>query len=627
MTEQKVKNRGWVKNVAIIFLAVMLVLTFFSNTIMNASLPEAAVQYVQSGAITTQIRGTGTIEAKETYEVKTTTSRKIQSVLVTRGQEVKVGDVLVLLAAGEGEELKTLQTQLEEAQYNYQQKLVNMGGGGSEVTRAQEKLQEAIRDRDAKYVPYTVEDIGLAKTRLETAKQEYQRLTYALEDAGGFVEGSGSDALKELRDAMNAAEQSYQANELRYDKDLQFVEQLAAYAERHRPGYTADECAEAISEAFAAAPTGSTVVGYFSADADRNTAAERKNLGLEGVDIYSFRVSGGSGALVDSLTSQALSDIAAGYKAVATARDSYVKAKDAYDKARKQAQSQNEELNQMVTEAKRLVDQLQGEYDSMVEKKAAYDTAKDAVVTCESALEELLKGSQLQNLELSRMAKQIQSLKDQIAALQGGEKDENGVVTGGQIVSDVNGVVKEINVSAGSSTDPNNAVMTIEVPDRGYQVTMSVTNEQAQKVVIGDSAEISTGYWGGSDMQARLVGIRSDTQNTQGGNNKLLVFDVTGSSVESGTQASISIGQRSQNYETIVPNSAVRSDANGSFVLMVVAKSSPLGNRFVATRVDVTVLAKDDVNTAVSGGISAYDMVLTTATKPVEDGMLVRLPD
>ena len=44
MTEQKVKNRGWVKNVAIIFLAVMLVLTFFSNTIMNASLPEAAVQ-------------------------------------------------------------------------------------------------------------------------------------------------------------------------------------------------------------------------------------------------------------------------------------------------------------------------------------------------------------------------------------------------------------------------------------------------------------------------------------------------------------------------------------------------------------------------------------------------------
>ncbi len=40
MAEEKKFKRGWVKNVAIIFLAVLLVLTFFSNTIMNRSLPE-----------------------------------------------------------------------------------------------------------------------------------------------------------------------------------------------------------------------------------------------------------------------------------------------------------------------------------------------------------------------------------------------------------------------------------------------------------------------------------------------------------------------------------------------------------------------------------------------------------
>ncbi len=620
MTEQKVKNRGWVKNVAIIFLAVMLVLTFFSNTIMNASLPEAAVQYVQSGAITTQIRGTGTIEAKETYEVKTTTSRKIQSVLVTRGQEVKVGDVLVLLAAGEGEELKTLQTQLDEAQYSYQQKLINMGGGSSEVKRAQEKLQEAIAKRDANVI--SAEEVELAKLRYEAAVDEHQRLSDLLEEAGGYVEGTGGDTLDGLRDAADAAKLDYESNSIRYSKELKFIDQLAADGVRHGTHYgDAQAYAEAIAGAFSAAGE-STVRGYF-VDFSENTLAERRNLGIDQVNIDDSTYS----KLVGDLPSQNLSDIAKGYNAVNEAYNAYVKAVEAYEKAEKQARPQNAELNKKVKEAQRAVDDLKAEYDELSAKKTAYDSAKDEVVTCETALEGLLKTSKLDNLELSRMAKQIQSLKDQIAALQGGEKDENGVVTGGQIVSDVNGVVKEINVSAGSSTDPNNAVMTIEVPDRGYQVTMSVTNEQAQKVVIGDSAEISTGYWGGSDMQARLVGIRSDTQNTQGGNNKLLVFDVTGSSVESGTQASISIGQRSQNYETIVPNSAVRSDANGSFVLMVVAKSSPLGNRFVATRVDVTVLAKDDVNTAVSGGISAYDMVLTTATKPVEDGMLVRLPD
>ena len=625
MTEQRVKNRGWVKNVAIIFLAVMLVLTFFSNTIMNMSLPEAAVQYVQSGAITTQIRGTGTITAKETYEVKTTTSRKVQSVLVTTGQQVKVGDVLMLFAAGEGSEIEELQKQLDEAKYAYQEKLINAGGGGSEVARAQEKLQEAIADRDAKAVPYTVQDIEAAKQRLEAAKKEYQELTYALEDAGGYVEGGSGDTLKQLRDAMETANQTYQANLLRYDKDLQFMDRLSRYAASHRLGYSQDECAEAIAAAFAAAPKDSTIIGYFSEDADRNTVAERNNLGLSGVDIESFTDSSGN-KLVNTLTSQALSDISAGFNAVQESKTSYITAKDAYDKALAQTQDQNAELNRMLTEAKRYMDAQQTEYDSMVEKKAAYDAAKDTVVSCETALASLLKSSQTTGLDLSRQLKTIQELEEKIAELSAGEKDENGVVTGGQVVSEVNGIVKQINVSAGSSTDPSSAALTIEVPDRGYTVSMSVTNEQAQKVVIGDSAEISTGYWGGSDMQARLVGIRTDTQNPQSGG-KLLVFDVTGSSVESGTQASISIGQRSQNYETIVPNSALRSDSNGSFVLVVVAKSSPLGNRFMATRVDVTELAKDDVNTAVSGGLSAYDMVLTTATKPVEDGMLVRLPD
>ena len=61
--ETKPKNREWVKNAAIIFLAVLLVLTFFSNTIMNRSLPEVATEYIQSNAITAKVRGTCTVES------------------------------------------------------------------------------------------------------------------------------------------------------------------------------------------------------------------------------------------------------------------------------------------------------------------------------------------------------------------------------------------------------------------------------------------------------------------------------------------------------------------------------------------------------------------------------------
>ena len=617
MTEQRVKNRGWVKNVAIIFLAVMLVLTFFSNTIMNASLPEAAVQYVQSGSITTQIRGTGTITAKEVYEVKTTTSRKVQSVLVTKDQEVKVGDVLLILAAGEGTETDELKTQLETAKYTYQQKLINMSGGGSEVTRAQEKLQEAIAARDAIAVNITAEDIELAKVRYEAAKERYQQLTYELEDAGGYVEGGKGDSLKELGDAVNAAQLDYDSNCIRYKYEKHYIEDILASKAALQLYKDQQACAEAIADVFAAS-TGS-LNDYFVTYAD-STYAERNALGLKN---YTFDP---DASYVKDLPSQALADIAKGYNAIREARDALTKAQDAYNKAVEATQSQNAGLQKQVTEAKREMDALEAEYKELSDKKTAYDTAKDNVVSCENALQTLLKTSQLDNLELSKLANEIAELEAKLEELSGGEKDAEGNVTGGQIVSEVNGVVKEINVTAGNNTDPATAVMTIEVPDRGYTVSMNVTNEQAQKVTIGDTAEISTGYWGSSGLSGKLVGIRNNTSAGQSGG-KQLVFDVTGSDITSGTQVSVSIGQRSQNYDTIVPNSALRSDSNGSFVLVIVAKSSPLGNRFVATRVDVTELAKDDVNTAVSGGLSAYDMVLTTATKPVEDGMLVRLPD
>jgi hypothetical protein len=45
----------------------------------------------------------------------------------------------------------------------------------------------------------------------------------------------------------------------------------------------------------------------------------------------------------------------------------------------------------------------------------------------------------------------------------------------------------------------------------------------------------------------------------------------------------------------------------------------------VATRVDVQVLASDDTQSAVTGGLSGWEYVITTSNKPVEAGKLVRL--
>ena len=48
------------------------------------------------------------------------------------------------------------------------------------------------------------------------------------------------------------------------------------------------------------------------------------------------------------------------------------------------------------------------------------------------------------------------------------------------------------------------------------------------------------------------------------------------------------------------------------------------GNRYIAPRVDVNVLAQDDTTAAVSG-LSMGDYVITTSSKPLEAGMQVNM--
>lgn len=158
----------------------------------------------------------------------------------------------------------------------------------------------------------------------------------------------------------------------------------------------------------------------------------------------------------------------------------------------------------------------------------------------------------------------------------------------------MSGTVQTIDCTSGDMKLKDDLLCTIEVPDMGYTLSFSVTNDQAKRLRLGDSATVSNYYWG-SQIVATLSNIKIDPKNPQ--TNKLLTFDLEGD-VTTGAELTISVGSKSAGYDTIVPNSAIRSDTNGSFVLKIEAKNSPLGNRYIARRVDVEVLASDDTNSA-----------------------------
>ena len=549
----KVKNRGWVKNAAIIFLAVMLVLTFFSNTFMNHSLAEVATQSVTSGSITAKVRGTGTVESNGSYQVKAEATREIRAVMVKVGQEVNQGDVLFVLGEGPSEELDAATEQLRQLQLSYQRTAVNMPS-----------FDYSLDERN----------IAKAKETLANAQAAENSAKAALEQNANVPEDELKDAQARLDSADDSLTQAKNDLQKRYNeavdsqkKAAENLQKLLNSAPVESPAPTEPVEGEAPGE------TGSGEDSY-----QQQLAAAQAELDA-------------ANALLESLD-------------------------PSVDPAVKAAQAEVDEAQAALDAILNRAGPYAESYNQAVEARKA---AEDELFT----LEYNLNQTRIQNnktaasaaLELQDLSQQIEKAKKELAELSGGEDN--------QVTANVGGIIESIAYTAGSTAAKDEVLCTIQVPDLGYSLSFSVTNEQARRLRVGDSASVTNYYWG-SEITATLTNIKTDPKNPQ--TSKQLTFDLSGD-VNAGAELTISVGQKSQNYDTVIPNSAIRTDSNGSYVLVVQAKNSPLGNRYIAQRVDIEVVASDDVNSAVTGDLSNGDFVITTSNKPVQKGDQVRMAD
>ena len=208
------KRREWVKNAAIIFLSVMLVLTFFSNTFMNYSLPEVAAQYVQSGTITAKIRGTGTVESGDPYNVKISETRTISSVLVKTGDKVEKGDPLFLLEDKESKELTDAQAALDKAMLDFELALLSGNISNSTFQNVQNGNVASINTYQSRIVAAEAE-IDRWQKQVDEATNAINQLKTAQVnvDAGGTPD-TGSEQNK-----VNAAQAALNSDEVKIAKD------------------------------------------------------------------------------------------------------------------------------------------------------------------------------------------------------------------------------------------------------------------------------------------------------------------------------------------------------------------------------------------------------------------------
>ena len=624
--ENSVRKREWVKTAAIIFLAVLLVLTFFSKTIMNASLPEVAAQQAASGAINARIRGSGTVEASEVYNVTIKQTRKVASVLVKTGQEINVGDTMFVLEAEDSDELKQAETDLETLQQNYDKSLIEAGNTAAQENHDVQKAREAYNEALAVYNQYTNVNAAQLTAAITAAENELTNLTAQSKAI--------SEELKQLQTDKETIDADVTAQEAKV-KEMEAAEDKYAELKTATDDYDADivvygKYYSKLLE-LTAEPTSSVTYDNKHVITVVSIASQPIAAGYCQKDtmLYAYLVEKGQTEMANDagIIATAYKTITEDLSKLATLCTEYSRLSVVYNPtALSNARTELSNLKnnadhcanlvksctERASTAETAVSNKQTEIDKLTKASSAADTVKST----KQALEDLVFKQNLgdsSSVDMEASKKAIERKQAEVDKLR-----ENADEL--EVKSSVSGTIASINASAGKSIGgEEQPLATINVTDRGFTVKIDVTNDQAKKVKTGDTAEL-VNFWGG-DAVATLDQITSS--KTAG--NRTLVFTLTGD-IQAGQNVTLSIGQKSANYDALIPLSGLREDSNGKFVYVLESKSSPLGSRYIATRVTVQELARDDKSAAVSG-ISSGDFIITTSNKPVEAGKQVRLAD
>lgn len=556
MNENGTKRREWVKTAAIIFLSVLLVLTFFSNTIMNYSLPEVAAQYIVSDTITAKIRGTGMVESGDLRDVKLEgTKRTIESILVREGDVVEKGDVLFELSDEEDPELVEAEKTLEEAEKAY---------------------EDMKRDIELAFLTGSIGDVS--------------------EDLYNYVITDSETSFVEFKNQLLAADAKIEE----YTAAVKKYEDLSANAEN--VDVTAEE--KAIKEAQAnlekkEASLKAAEEEFAALDKSAYQAAKKR---VNKVENGSVSVGDGYSQKEYKKDKNTVNTYEKKEKAVSNLKTQKANAETALDNAEK---AKENKINGNVNAIK-------AELEKQEKNLADANAERDDII----AKINFVYGD---SYDLETPYQAVKDAEELVQELQ--EKSVDATVK-----APISGTIVSLPVRAGDSTgdDYGAAVLaSIQPEGQGYTMSFSVTNEQAKRLSVGDAAEL-VNSWRYDNVEIFLESIKVDRDEP--GQKKLLTFSVEGDVID-GQSLSVSVGQKSAQYDMVVPNSAIREDNNGKFVLIVESKSSPLGNRYVASRADVQVVASDDSRSAITGNLYGYEFVITTSNQPVEAGQLIRLAE
>jgi HlyD family secretion protein len=162
-----------IRRAILAFVFMMVGLTFFSNTLVNLSLPQVTVEQPFRGSLSHEVTGLGTVESVETSDLYVQVNWAVSEVAVQVGDRVEAGQLLVAFHTQDAE------NSLKDNEARYRQKqlsLQKLQDSYLNAARSGEESQIATlaRDIESAQLDLQILERGIASARRQL--DDYSRL-------------------------------------------------------------------------------------------------------------------------------------------------------------------------------------------------------------------------------------------------------------------------------------------------------------------------------------------------------------------------------------------------------------------------------------------------------------------
>ncbi len=606
--ENQKSDRKWVIKAMIAFLAVLAILTFFSNTIMNLTIPLVVTSYAMRGNLAYTNSATAPLVSDDKYEVKGLDGRTVSTVEASNYDLVSEGDVIVTLEPVEDmHELTDLENQLLTLQR--QQEYAARTPSHTDFTTQNQAVRTAERA-----LAEAQATLNSATTRDETIAAAQQVLN-ANQAAVVALQAQVASASASV-ESINATLAALYARLAVLDGTQTAVLPIPTNA----PGMYAPRA---------------DVPGKYDptdpGDPDSTTIAP---------DPAAAAAGDPSTDPTDATTTTAAPTTPSSSDTAPTTTQSIPAATVNPDQDRDAIIAQIAQYQGQLTEAQNRLtgysSQLAAAQIAVANAQTAITTAQalpssyaaaDAVADAQAALttaQVALSDAQINaGIAADQAADAVEDRERQIADLEDKIARARARLECNEIVAPADGYVINMAVSAGDKITGEPIIFVIVPEGSSFSASFTFPTNVAQSLSVGQELSSNDYYW---IDRIVITNIKPDPANPR--DNRIVKCAIySNSQLWPGESITVTADRGNSTYDHVVAASAISEDNSGYFVFVLNKTSSPLGDRYTVRRVAVQVVARSGAFAAITGDGLDNAMVVTRSEVPLHNGDRVRLED